>query len=100
MSERPLALATLAAHGVRTPAPETLPEGERSRPAAEPIYASAVYEFPSVDASVRPLACEGGFVYGRYGHPNGRSLELSVAALEGAEDAVATSSGMAATACT
>ena len=35
--------------------------------------------------------------YGRYGNPTVRELELRVAALEGAEDAVAFSSGMAAT---
>ena len=35
--------------------------------------------------------------YGRYGNPTVRELELRVAALEGAEDAVAFASGMAAT---
>lgn len=35
--------------------------------------------------------------YGRYGNPTVRELELRLAALEGAEDAVAFSSGMAAT---
>src|SRR5262245_37434673 len=91
--------ATIAAHGVRAPVPETLPEGERSTPSAEPIYQTSVYDFESVDASERPLLQQGGYVYGRYGHPNGRSLELTVAALEGTEDAVATSSGMAAVSC-
>ncbi len=38
--------------------------------------------------------------YGRYGNPTVRELELRVAALEGAEDAVAFASGMAATSTT
>jgi cystathionine gamma-synthase len=38
--------------------------------------------------------------YGRYGNPTVRELERRIAALEGAEDAVAFSSGMAATATT
>src|SRR5262249_53981606 len=91
--------ATIAAHGVRAAAPETLPDGARSTPSAEPIYPSSVYDFPSIAASEKPLALEGGYVYARYAHPNARTLELTVAALEGAEDAVATSSGMAAIAC-
>jgi cystathionine beta-lyase/cystathionine gamma-synthase len=96
---RGLDLSTIAAHGVRAPAPETLPDGERSIPSAEPLSASAVYDFASIAASDRPLAQQGGYVYARYGHPNGRTLELTLAALEGSEDAVATSSGMAAVAC-
>jgi cystathionine beta-lyase/cystathionine gamma-synthase len=89
---------TLCVHGVRAPAPEALPDGQRSTPSAEPLYASAAYDFPSIEASVGPLALEGGYAYARYGSPNARSLEASVAALEGAEDGVATASGMAAVA--
>src|SRR5207249_3353734 len=55
-----------------------------------------VFDFPSIEASVGPLALEGGYAYSRYGLPNARSLELTVAALEGAEDGIATASGMAA----
>src|SRR5688572_5976017 len=91
---------TIAAHGVRAPGPETLPEGERSIPSAEPIHTSSVYDFESIEATARPLMGEGGYAYARYAHPNGRSLELTVAALEGSEDAVATASGMAALAAT
>ena len=40
--------ATIAAHGVRAPSPETLPDGERSTPSAEPIYQSSVYYFDTV----------------------------------------------------
>lgn len=92
--------ATVAAHGLRALSPEQWPEGFLSTPAAEPIYQTAVFDFPSIEASEGPLAGEGGFVYARHGLPNARTLELTVAALEGAEDALATSSGMAAVACT
>lgn len=89
-------VATIAAHGVRAPSPESLPDGLRGVPAAEPLHAAAVFEFDSIEDSDAPLAGRGGYVYARYGTPNLRSLELSVAALERAEDAVATSSGMSA----
>ena len=69
-------VATRAAQGVRAPAPESLPEGQRSEPSAEPIYQTAVFDFPTIDASLAPLALEGGYAYSRYGLPNARSLEL------------------------
>jgi cystathionine beta-lyase/cystathionine gamma-synthase len=94
-----LDIATIAAHGVRAPAPETLPPGQRGVPATEPLYMTSVIEFDSIEDSERPLAGEGGYVYARHGMPNGRTLELTLAALEGGEDALATSSGMAAIAC-
>jgi len=100
MPAPPSHLATRAAHGVRAPSPEELPDGQRSIPSAEPIYQTAVFDFPTIEASLAPLALEGGYVYSRYGLPNARSLELSVATLEGGEDAVATGSGMAAIAAT
>jgi cystathionine beta-lyase/cystathionine gamma-synthase len=99
MPDETRSLATIAAHGVRAPSPESLPEGLRSVPAAEPIYQTAVFDFPSIEASLRPLAVEGGYVYARYGLPNARTLESTVAALEGAEDGLATSSGTAAILC-
>jgi cystathionine beta-lyase/cystathionine gamma-synthase len=87
---------TLAAHAVRVEPPESLPEGLRSRPAAPPIDLSSAYDFESLEASLRPLQGGEGYAYARYGHPAGRALERTLAALEGAEDAVATASGMAA----
>jgi len=89
-------LDTLAAHAVHVPAPEVLAEGLRSRPAAPPLHVAAAYEFESLEASETPLEGEEGYAYARFGHPGGRALERTVAALEGAEDAVATASGMAA----
>lgn len=96
---RGMAPSTIAAHGLRADAPETLPDGARSVPAAEPLYQTSVFDFPSIEASDGPLAGKGGYVYSRYGLPNARSLELTVAALEGTEEALATSSGMGAIAC-
>lgn len=62
-----------------------------------PIFTAATFTFESTDELL-------GFVegrhqreeYGRYGNPNERSVEAKLAALEGAEDAILYSSGMAA----
>jgi cystathionine beta-lyase/cystathionine gamma-synthase len=91
--------ATIAAHTVRAPSPESLPDGERATPSAEPLYQTSVFDFESIEDSDKPLGGAGGYVYARYGLPNARSLELTLAALEGADDALATSSGMSAVAC-
>jgi cystathionine gamma-synthase len=69
-----------------------------SRPLTPPIYQTNVYVFEDMDTvesvweSKKP-----GFVYGRYGTANHAMLEELVAALEGAEAAVACASGMGAT---
>ena len=69
-----------------------------SRPLTPPIYQTNVYVFEDMDTvesvweSKKP-----GFVYGRYGTANHTMLEELVAALEGAEAAVACASGMGAT---
>ena len=68
-----------------------------SRPLTPPIYQTNVFAFDdmaTVDAvwdGSRP-----GFVYGRFGTPNHAMLESMMAALEGADAAVACSSGMGA----
>lgn len=87
-----LHIATLAAHGRRAEPPDAIP-------AAEPLYQTSVFDFDTIEASEPALAGERGYVYARYGLPNARTLEQTVAGLEGAEDALATSSGMAAIAC-
>jgi cystathionine beta-lyase/cystathionine gamma-synthase len=82
---------TLAARGGRD-----VPSA--SRPLTPPIYQTNVYVFEDMDTvesvweSKKP-----GFVYGRYGTANHTMLEDLVAALEGAEAAVACASGMGAT---
>ena len=87
---------TQAARGARAPAPEEQPPGLRARPHRQPLQVSTAYDFEDVAASLRPLSGGEGYAYARYGHPNGRTLELSMAALEQAADAVATASGLAA----
>ena len=82
---------TLAARGGRD-----VPSA--SRPLTPPIYQTNVYVFEDMDAV--ESVWEGkqpGFVYGRYGTANHTMLEDLVAALEGAEAAVACASGMGAT---
>lgn len=93
-SARP-SMATVAARGVRSD-----PGGrDRGRPSVEPIVQTSVFEFDSIEAAEPALSGEGGYAYARYGMPNGCTLERTVAALEGAEAAVATSSGMSALVC-
>jgi cystathionine gamma-synthase len=82
---------TLAARGGRD-----VPSA--SRPLTPPIYQTNVYVFEDMDTveSVWEYK-KPGFVYGRYGTGNHAMLEGLVAALEGAEAAVASASGMGAT---
>lgn len=90
----PPSLATLVARGLRAEVPLTA-----TRPSSEPVYLTSVFEFPTIEDSLPAIERGEGHVYARLGMPNARSLELTVAALEGAEDALATSSGMSAILC-
>jgi cystathionine gamma-synthase len=68
-----------------------------STPLTPPLYPSAVYTLPDLDALDRILdAQEAGFIYARDAHPNARRLAAQLAELEGARWALLTSSGMAA----
>ncbi|MDZ7781829.1 MAG: O-succinylhomoserine sulfhydrylase [Halioglobus sp.] len=68
-------------------------EGEHS----EPVFLTSSYVFDdAAQAAARFSGDEPGNVYSRYTNPTVRSFEERIAALEGAEAAVATSSGMAA----
>ena len=68
-------------------------EGEHS----EPIFTTSSYVFDSAEAAAaRFSGDEAGNVYSRYTNPTVRIFEQRIAALEGAEQGVATSSGMAA----
>lgn len=68
-------------------------EGEHS----EPLFLTSSYVFDSAAAAAARFAgTEAGNVYSRYTNPTVRIFEERIAALEGAEQAVATSSGMAA----
>jgi len=64
---------------------------------SEPIFLTSSYVFDSAaDAAARFSGDQPGNVYSRYTNPTVRIFEERIAALEGGEDAVATSSGMAA----
>ena len=68
-------------------------EGEHS----EPIFTTSSYVFDNAaDAAARFAGETPGNVYSRYTNPTVRTFEQRIAALEGAEQAVATASGMAA----
>ncbi len=72
---------------------ERTPEGEHS----EPIFTTSSYVFDSAQAAAARFSGEeSGNVYSRYTNPTVRIFEQRIAALEGGEQAVATSSGMAA----
>jgi cystathionine beta-lyase/cystathionine gamma-synthase len=86
-------LATRAIHAGERPDPVT--HAHRT-----PIYATATYTFDTAaekeEAVDRALAWEPDvYFYSRTGNPTNRALEAKVASLEGAEDAVVSSSGMA-----
>jgi cystathionine beta-lyase/cystathionine gamma-synthase len=85
--------ATIAAH---PPDPAETP----SEPLSPPISLASVYRFGDLDTLLSAAHGEKAAqtFYRRYGHPNGRMLEQTMAALEGAEDALACGAGMAAVA--
>jgi methionine-gamma-lyase len=86
----PTALSTRAVH---VPVPTEV----RGRPVSVPIYQTSVFAFDDADAITDALNDpRGQYGYSRFGNPTVRSLEQAIAALEGADSAVATSSGMAA----
>jgi O-succinylhomoserine sulfhydrylase len=83
------ALATL---GIRT-GHHRSPEGEHS----EPIFATSSFVFASAAEAAARFAGESpGNIYARFTNPTVRAFEERLAALEGGERCVATSSGMAA----
>lgn len=68
-------------------------EGEHS----EALYLTSSYVFAdAAEAAARFSGDEPGNVYSRYTNPTVRTLERRIAAMEGAEAAVATASGMSA----
>ncbi|WRS27459.1 PLP-dependent aspartate aminotransferase family protein [Oscillospiraceae bacterium MB08-C2-2] len=62
-----------------------------------PIYQTSTFCFDSVqDGSDKFCAAKPGYVYTRAGNPTTRALETKLAAIEGGEDCVVTSSGIGA----
>lgn len=76
--------------------------GDRRRQKPEgaitsPIFTASTYTFESTESLLRFVdGKEQREEYGRYGSPNERLVEAKLAALEGAEEAILYSSGMAA----
>lgn len=69
----------------------------RNAPLTTEIAQTAVFALSGVEEMKRYAAGKStAFFYSRYGNPTVRAAEQKIAALEGAEDAVVTSSGMAA----
>jgi len=64
---------------------------------SEALFLTSGYVQPDAATAARRFAGEeDGYTYGRYGNPTVSSMEQRLAAMEGAEAAIATSSGMAA----
>ncbi|MEM7268313.1 MAG: O-succinylhomoserine sulfhydrylase [Pseudomonadota bacterium] len=64
---------------------------------SEALYLTQGFAYPNAEAAeARFRGDDDGFIYARYGNPTVRAFEERIAALEGAEDAFATASGMAA----
>ena len=77
---------------VRVASPRT-PYGENS----EALFLTSGYVQPSAEAAAKRFAGdEEGYTYGRYGNPTVTSFEQRLAAMEGAEAAISTASGMSA----
>ncbi len=68
-----------------------------NRSSSPPLYAASSYAFRDLDEMEAVYARDlHAAVYGRYGGPNGAQFAAAIAELEGAQEAVAAASGMAA----
>lgn len=82
--------------------PDTLAQRVAMEPSqygenSEALYLTSGYVQPSAEVSARRFGGEDeGFTYGRSGNPTVSSFEMRLAAMEGSEAALATSSGMSA----
>jgi cystathionine beta-lyase/cystathionine gamma-synthase len=64
-------------------------------PVIAPIYQSVKYEFETIDDTLRMLRGDApGYFYMRASNPTTRQLELTLAALQGRDDCLATASGV------
>ena len=64
---------------------------------SEALFLTSGYVQPSAEAAAKRFAGdEEGYTYGRYGNPTVTSFEQRLAAMEGAEAAISTASGMSA----
>lgn len=68
-----------------------------NRPLTAPIYQSVKFEYPTVAETQRGLKGDrDGFYYSRITNPTTRQLELTLAGMQGREDAVVCASGVGA----
>lgn len=87
-TRRALGFSTMSVH-----AGETKARG----PLEQPIVLSSAFAFASADEAEGAFRGENdAYIYGRWGNPNVDLLEQKLAALEGAEDAAVSASGMSA----
>ena len=90
-------MAQESKHGIHTQAVHAGDAENPSSGVVSPIYQAATYRFDEpADIAEAMVAVAHPQFYGRYASPNTRQVEATVAALEGAEAALALSSGMAA----
>ena len=85
--KRPWGTNTIAIHTGMDVAP---------RDVTPPIHMANTYLFESAEEAARAFETEDRPIYTRWGNPTTSVMEHKIAALEGAERAVATASGMAA----
>ncbi len=71
-----------------------MPAGNES--VVDPVYRSVKFSFPDIASSLTPEARREGFEYTRGTNPTNRQLERLAAELQGRDDAVCVSTGMAA----
>ncbi len=81
---------TLAVHAAQQPDAVT-------GAVSQPVIPAVAYAFPDAEAAAQVVAGNReGTYYGRYGNPTVQTLERKLALLEGGEDCIGLSSGMAA----
>ncbi len=68
----------------------------KSKPVNPPIYLSATFKFENSDELIDVVQNRSGYIYSRWDNPTIRELEKVMAKLEGYDEALAFSSGMAA----
>ncbi len=91
MIKRDLASADPATRAVHPPTVEV-----RQRPLTPPVYETSVFVFPDLESVDQSFSTPGDFVYSRMENPNTLALGQQVAALEGAEAGIVSSSGQSA----
>jgi len=68
----------------------------KGKPVIPPVYLTATYEFQRTDDLIDVVQHRNGFIYSRWDNPTVRETEKALATMEGYDEALAFSSGMAA----